>query len=97
VLEYIFEDMEIEDCSKAFKEHMKSQGNDFIPIAFGLLASSGMQHIMRDFLEVTDFFIHFMDLRTSLERLAEKINKKLIEIAMSCFIMCTSRTCRSKF
>ncbi len=81
VLEYLFEDMEIEECSKAFKEHIKAQGNDFIPIAFGLLASSGMQHIMRDFLEVTDFFIHFMDLRTSMERLAEKIDIKLLEIA----------------
>ena len=81
VLEYIFEDMEIEDCSKAFKEHIERQGNDFIPIAFGLLASSGMQHIMRDFLEVTDFFIHFMDLRASLDQLAEKINIKLMEIA----------------
>jgi len=80
ILEYIFEDMTIEDNYDEFNKFIKEQGGEYIPIATGLLAVSGMQHIMRDFLNVTEFFLHFVDYKNYLLNLAKKIDNKLSEI-----------------
>ena len=80
ICKYIFDDMVVEENYKEFDEYIKEQGDDYIPIAYGILAVSGMQHIMRDFLEVTDFFLHFMDNRKELEMLAGSIDKKIGDI-----------------
>ena len=80
ILEYIFEDMLIEDNYDEFNTFIKNQGDDYIPIATGFLAVSGMQHIMRDFLDVTEFFLHFVDYKNDLLNLAKKIDNKLSEI-----------------
>jgi len=87
ICKYIFDDMIIEKNYKEFNEYMEEQGDDWIPIAYGVMAVSGMQHIMRDFLEITDFFLHFADNRKELETLAGSIDKKIgniIEILSKC-------------
>ena len=80
ILEYLFEDMIIEDNYDEFNKFIKEQGSDYISIATGLLAVSGMQHIMRDLLDVSEFFMHFIDYKKDLLKLAEKINNKIFEI-----------------
>jgi len=80
ICKYIFDDMIIEENYKEFEDYIEEQGDCWIPIAYGILAVSGMQHIMRDFLEVTDFFLHFMDNRKELEMLANSIDKKIEDI-----------------
>ena len=80
ICKYIFDDMIIEENYEEFDEYIEEQGDDWIPIAYGILAVSGMQHIMRDFLEVTDFFLHFVDNRKELEILANSIDKRIEDI-----------------
>jgi len=87
ICKYIFDDMIIEENYKEFDEYIEEQGDDWIPIAYGIMAVSGMQHIMRDFLEITDFFLHFVDNRKELEMLAGSIDKKIgniIKILSKC-------------
>jgi len=79
VMEYIFDDMEIVDRNFKYAEYINDKKPDYIPIAYGFIASSGMLHIMRDFLPVNDFYLWLNDYPQKLEKLAKVISKKLAD------------------
>lgn len=75
VLAYIFENVEVVPAYERYAQWQAEIGEDGIATMMGTLAACPMQHIQRDFLEATDFFIEYRDHQKEMRRLSESIGQ----------------------
>jgi hypothetical protein len=70
---YIFENIQVEENKKNFKEHMDYVGEDGVCVAFGMLPGSPMHHIMKELMSFEKFIYELNDNEKGLLELSEKI------------------------
>ncbi|MCJ7472381.1 MAG: hypothetical protein MUP02_06215, partial [Actinobacteria bacterium] len=70
---YIFENIQVEENKKNFKEHMDYVGEDGVCVAFGMLPGSPMHHIMKELMSFERFIYELNDNEKGLLELSEKI------------------------
>lgn len=73
VLASIFQNIEVIPDYDRYAKWQAEIGGDGIASMMGTLAASPMQHIQRDFLEATDFFIEYEDHQKEMQMLAESV------------------------
>ena len=73
VLAYIFENVEVVPAYDRYAEFQAEVGEDGIACMMGTSGASPMQHIQRDLLDATEFFIEYRDHQKEMRHLAEAI------------------------
>jgi corrinoid protein of di/trimethylamine methyltransferase len=73
VLAYIFENIEVLPAYDRYAEFQAEVGEDGIACMMGTSGASPMQHIQRDLLDATEFFIEFRDHQKEMRHLAAAI------------------------
>ena len=73
VLAYIFENIEVLPAYDRYAEYQSEVGEDGIACLMGTSGASPMQHIQRDLLDATDFFIEYRDHQKEMRHLAGAI------------------------
>jgi corrinoid protein of di/trimethylamine methyltransferase len=73
VLAYIFENIEVVPAYDRYAEFQSEVGDDGIACMMGTSGASPMQHIQRDLLDATEFFIEYRDHQKEMRHLAEAI------------------------
>jgi corrinoid protein of di/trimethylamine methyltransferase len=77
VLAYIFENVEVVADYDSFARWQSEIGGDGIACMMGPSGASPMQHIQRDLLDATEFFIEYRDHQKEMRHLAEAIQPVL--------------------
>ena len=77
VLAYIFENIEVLPDYARYAEWQAEIGDDGIACLMGPSGASPMQHIQRDLLDATEFFIEYRDHQKEVRHLAEAIGPVL--------------------
>jgi methylmalonyl-CoA mutase cobalamin-binding domain/chain len=75
VLAYIFDNVEVLPDYDRYAKWQAEIGEDGVASMMGTLAACPVQHIQRDFLEATDFFIEYRDHQKEMRRLCESIGR----------------------
>jgi methylmalonyl-CoA mutase cobalamin-binding domain/chain len=84
VVTYIFDNLEIFPYYDNFLEWQEEVGEDGLCSAFTFHAASPIHHIQKDFIDATDFFLHYHDFHKEMHELAEAIEPfydRMLEIA----------------
>jgi corrinoid protein of di/trimethylamine methyltransferase len=74
-LAYIFENIEVLPDYESYAKWQAEIGDDGIATLYGSFCACPIQHIQRDFLEATDFFIEYQDHQKEMQRLAASIGQ----------------------
>jgi len=77
VLAYIFENTDVVPAYDRYAEYQSEVGEDGIACMMGTSGASPMQHIQRDLLDATDFFLEYRDHQKEMRHLAEAITPML--------------------
>jgi len=75
ILAYIFDNVEVLPDYESYAKWQAEIGDDSIATMYGSFCASPIQHIQRDFLEATDFFIEYQDHQKEMQRLAASIGR----------------------
>jgi corrinoid protein of di/trimethylamine methyltransferase len=84
VVAYIFENLELIPYYDNFLEWQQGVGEDGFCSAAATNAGSPMHHIQKDFVDATDFFLHYHDFRKEMQELAEVLEhfyNQMLDIA----------------
>jgi corrinoid protein of di/trimethylamine methyltransferase len=75
ILAYIFDNVEVVPDYESYAQWQAEIGGDGIATMYGSFCACPIQHIQRDFLEATDFFIEYRDHQKEMQRLAASIGR----------------------
>ena len=82
-LGFIFENIHVEPAYEEFLRWADNIGENGMPVAYALTAGSPMHHIMKIFLDSTNFYYHYKDNHKEMLELEDKIGtyfKKVIDV-----------------
>ena len=86
-LTFIFENLDVEPCYDRVSAMIDDAGEDAVVVANASMPGSPMQHIMRDLIGMTSFFMELVDHPEELKALAGAIGvffEQLMQAAASC-------------
>jgi corrinoid protein of di/trimethylamine methyltransferase len=70
---YIFENITVTPDYDRYRAWQQRVGDDGVAVMMGVFSASPVHHIQRDFLDATEFFLHYNDHQREMRRLAEAI------------------------
>ncbi|MCU0560429.1 MAG: corrinoid protein [Desulfobacterales bacterium] len=70
---YIFENITVAPDYDRYRAWQQRIGEDGVAVMMGTFSASPIHHIQRDFLDATEFFLHYNDHQKPMRRLAEAI------------------------